>query len=144
MRWLEHNGYDLLDGLPSAKEYDYCVWKGVDPELHPYGACFHDIEEKLSTGLMRMVALSKCRYSHCRRFGNGLLCEDNCFYSCLKAGLWKVIVNQAACRGIAPETVESAWQEMHSAGAIILENAEEIRKYINNQLNYIFKFCCFT
>jgi len=51
----------------------------------------------------------------------------------LKGGAWKVIVNQAACRGIAPETIETAWQEMHSAGAIILENAEEIRKYINNQ-----------
>ena len=35
--------------------------------------------------------------------------------------------------GASPETVESAWQEMHSAGAVILENAEEIKKYINNQ-----------
>ena len=51
----------------------------------------------------------------------------------LKGGKWQVIVNEAACRGIAPETIETAWQEMHSAGAMILKNAEEIKKYINNQ-----------
>ena len=37
LTWVSHAmvgtyGYELLDGLPSAKEYDYCVWKGVDPE----------------------------------------------------------------------------------------------------------------
>ena len=60
-------------------------------------------------------------------------CVKTTVLQLLKGGAWKVIVNRAACRGIAPETVESAWQEMHSAGAIILENAEEIKKYINNQ-----------
>ena len=63
LTWVSHAivgtyGYELLDGLPQTKEYDYCVWKGVDPELHPYGACFHDIEEKLSTGLLEWL---KCK-----------------------------------------------------------------------------------
>ena len=84
LTWVSHAmvgtyGYELLDGLPSAKEYDYCVWKGIDPELHPYGACFHDIEEKLSTGLIEWLRCQNARYSYCRRFGNGLLCEDNGF-----------------------------------------------------------------
>lgn len=35
--------------------------------------------------------------------------------------------------GIAPDTIEAAWQEMRSSGAIILKNAEKIKKYINNQ-----------
>lgn len=35
--------------------------------------------------------------------------------------------------GIAPDTIETAWQEMSSAGAVILKNVEEIKKYINNQ-----------
>ena len=51
----------------------------------------------------------------------------------LKGGNWQVIVNEAACRGIAPDTIETAWQEMRSAGAIIFKNADEIKKYINNQ-----------
>ncbi|WP_295709445.1 nicotinamidase [uncultured Neisseria sp.] len=137
LTWVSHAmvgtyGYELLDCLPSVKEYDYCVWKGVDPELHPYGACFHDIEEKLSTGLIEWL---RCQNADTVIVGG--LATDYCVKTTvlqlLKGGAWKVIVNQAACRGIAPETVESAWQEMHSAGAIILENAEEIKKYINNQ-----------
>ena len=125
-------GYELLDGLPSAKEYDYCVWKGVDPELHPYGACFHDIEEKLSTGLIEWL---RCQNTDTVIVGG--LATDYCVkttvFQLLKGGNWQVIVNEAACRGIAPDTIETAWQEMRSAGAIILKNAEEIKKYINNQ-----------
>ena len=137
LTWVAHAmvgtyGYELLDGLPSAKEYDYCVWKGVDPELHPYGACFHDIEEKLSTGLIEWL--------HCQNTDTvivGGLATDYCVKTTvlqlLKGGNWQVIVNEAACRGIAPDTIETAWQEMRSAGAMILKNAEEIKKYINNQ-----------
>ena len=79
-----------------------------------------------------MAALSKYGYGHCRRVGYGLLCENNGF-AVAKRRHWQVIVNEAACRGIAPDTIETAWQEMRSAGAIILKNAEEIKKYINNQ-----------
>ena len=137
LTWVAHamvgtRGYELLDGLPSAKEYDYCVWKGVDPELHPYGACFHDIEEKLSTGLIEWL---RCQHTDTVIVGG--LATDYCVKTTvlqlLKGGNWQVIVNEAACRGIAPETIETAWQEMRSAGAMILKNAEEIKKYINNQ-----------
>ena len=137
LTWVAHamvgtRGYELLDGLPSAKEYDYCVWKGVDPELHPYGACFHDIEEKLSTGLIEWL---RCQNTDTVIVGG--LATDYCVKTTvlqlLKGGNWQVIVNEAACRGIAPDTIETAWQEMRSAGAIILKNAEEIKKYINNQ-----------
>ena len=137
LTWVAHAmvgtyGYELLDGLPSAKEYDYCVWKGVDPELHPYGACFHDIEEKLSTGLIEWL---RCQHTDTVIVGG--LATDYCVKTTvlqlLKGGNWQVIVNEAACRGIAPETIETAWQEMRSAGAMILKNAEEIKKYINNQ-----------
>ena len=127
-----------MDGLPSAKEYDYCVLKGVDPELHPYGACFHDIEEKLSTGLIEWL---RCQNADTlSAVWQRIIVRRQQFYSCLKAGLESHQVNQAACRGIAPETVESAWQGKRSAGAVVLENAEEIKKYINNH-KYILKSC---
>lgn len=137
LTWVAHvmvgtRGYELLDGLPCAKEYDYCVWKGVDPELHPYGACFHDIEEKLSTGLIEWL---RCQNTDMVIVGG--LATDYCVKTTvlqlLKGSNWQVIVNEAACRGIAPDTIETAWQEMRSAGVIILKNAEEIKKYINNQ-----------
>ncbi|MDO4227952.1 nicotinamidase [Neisseria sp.] len=135
--WVSHaivgsRGYELLDGLPSAKEYDYCVWKGVDPEFHPYGACFHDIGEKLSTGLLEWL-----RSKGAKVIIVGGLATDYCVKTTvlqlLKSGSWKVVVNAAACRGIAPETVETAWNEMIDAGALVLENADAISDYIKNQ-----------
>ncbi len=135
--WVPHAivgsyGYELLDGLPAAKEYDYCVWKGVDPEFHPYGACFHDIGEKLSTGLLEWLHAKQVK-----TIIVGGLATDYCVKTTvlqlLKGGDWTVIVNAAACRGIAPETVEQAWEDMMQAGAVVLENASSIRNYINNQ-----------
>lgn len=135
--WVSHamvgtKGYELLDGLPDVSEYDYCVWKGVDPELHPYGACYHDIEEKLSTGLLEWLHSKVAKTVIV-----GGLATDYCVKTTvlqlLKGGDWQVIVNEAACRGIAEETIKQAWQEMAEHGALILKNAEQINKFINNQ-----------
>lgn len=137
LTWVAHaivgtKGYELLDGLPDTKEYDFCVWKGVDPEFHPYGACFHDIGEKLSTGLLEwlhgkgttMVIVGGLATDYCVK---------TTVLQLIKGGNWQVLVNAAACRGIAPETVESAWNEMMDAGAVVLENADSISDYINKQ-----------
>ena len=137
LTWVAHAivgtpGFELLDGLPAATGYDYCVWKGVDPEFHPYGACFHDIDEKLSTGLLEWL--------HSKQVQTvivGGLATDYCVKTTvlqlLKGGAWQVIVNAAACRGIAPDTTEAAWNEMMAHGAIVLENAAKISEYIKNQ-----------
>ena len=110
-----------MDGLPSAKEYYDCVWKGVDPELHPYGACFHDIEEKLSTGLIEWL---RCQNTDTVIVGG--LAADYCVKTTvlqlLKGGNWQVIVNEAALRGIAPDTIGTAWQGKRSVGAVIFKN----------------------
>ncbi|MCP1660074.1 isochorismatase family protein [Neisseria perflava] len=137
LTWVAHAivgsyGFELLDGLPADKEYDYCVWKGIDPALHPYGACYHDIGEKLSTGLLEWLHSKKAE-----TIIVGGLATDYCVkitvLQLLRGGNWTVIVNAAACRGIAPETVAAAWQEMERAGSVILQSAEEIKKYIKNQ-----------
>ena len=54
LSWVSHcvpgtPGFELLDELPQPLDYDYFVWKGVEPDLHPYGACYHDLAEKRST-----------------------------------------------------------------------------------------------
>ena len=137
LTWVPHAivgtpGFELLDGLPAATGYDYCVWKGVDPEFHPYGACFHDIDEKLSTGLLEWLHSKQAQTVIV-----GGLATDYCVKTTvlqlLKGGAWQVIVNAAACRGIAPDTTEAAWNEMMAHGAIVLENAAKISKYIKNQ-----------
>lgn len=138
LTWVAHamvgtEGFELLDGLPDLSGYDYCVWKGVDPQLHPYGACFHDIEERLSTGLIEWLALKNAQTVIV-----GGLATDYCVKTTvlqlLKGGKWRVIVNEAACRGIAPETIEAAWQEMRTQGAVVLENAEAVEKYLKSNV----------
>ena len=133
--WVAHAmvgsfGFELLAGLPKETEYDYCVWKGVSPELHPYGACYHDIAEKLSTGLIEWL-----HYRKADTLIVGGLATDYCVKAtvlqlCRAEPQWRVIVNRAACRGIAPETIEQAWQEMAQAGAVLLDSAADIARYL--------------
>lgn len=133
--WVAHAmvgsfGFELLADLPKETEYDYCVWKGVSPELHPYGACYHDIAEKLSTGLIEWL-----HYRKADTLIVGGLATDYCVKAtvlqlCRAEPQWRVIVNRAACRGIAPETIEQAWQEMAQAGAVLLDSAADIARYL--------------
>ena len=58
--WVSHcvpgtAGFELLDELPQPLDYDYFVWKGVEPDLHPYGACYHDLAERRSTGVIEFL-----------------------------------------------------------------------------------------
>ncbi|MDK4679263.1 isochorismatase family protein [Kingella negevensis] len=134
--WVSHAmvgsmGFELLDGLPAVTEYDYCVWKGVEVDMHPYGACFHDLQEKLSTGLIEWLKVKGAT-----TLIVGGLATDYCVkktvLQLLKNGDWQVIVNRAACRGIEHETVAMAWREMVEAGAIVLNNTAEIVEYLDS------------
>lgn len=122
-------GFELLDGLPQPTEYDFCVWKGVEPALHPYGACYHDLSEKLSTGLIEWLQMHRVN-----TIIVGGLATDYCVKTSvlqlLHHSSWRVIVNRAACRGIAADTTVQAWQEMEQQGAFILENAAAIEKFL--------------
>lgn len=132
--WVAHaivgtNGFTLLDGLPAVSEYDFCVWKGVEPDMHPYGACYHDLDEKLSTGLIEWLHIQRADVLLV-----GGLATDYCVKATvlqlLRGGTWRVVVNRAACRGIAPDTSTMAWREMADAGAVILENAASIQQWL--------------
>ncbi|MBB70810.1 MAG: nicotinamidase [Legionellales bacterium] len=129
VRWVAHamvgtQGFDLITGLPPVTDYDYFVWKGVECDMHPYGACYHDFAEKLSTGAIEFL-----RGQGITTVIVGGLATDYCVKSTVlqlvKAG-FAVIVNLTACRGIAPDTTQAAIDEMQQAGAVCIEQLDQL------------------
>lgn len=117
-------GFELIAGLPAITEYDFFVWKGIEPDLHPYGICYHDFAERLSTGLVEYLHARDIRLV----IAGGLatdICVKASVLQLIKAG-FNVIVNLAACRGLSAESTRAAVQQMQQAGAIIIHTTEEL------------------
>lgn len=127
--WLKHavpgtKGFELIQGLPKITEYDYFVWKGIELDMHPYGACYHDFAERLSTGVIEYL-----KSKNISTIIVGGLATDYCVKNTalqLLRAKFKVILNLAACRGIADETIEQALHEMKEQGAQFVDSAHEI------------------
>ena len=118
-------GFELLDGLPNTCDYDYFIWKGMDPELHPYGACYHDLQNKLSTGIIEYL-----KNNYIQNVIVGGLAADYCVgttaMQLLDAG-FQVIFNKAATRGISEKGTEEMIEKLRAKlpiGAIIVDNAD--------------------
>jgi nicotinamidase/pyrazinamidase len=129
LTWVSHcvpgtQGFELLDGLPAPLDYDYFVWKGVEPDLHPYGACYHDLAEKRSTGVIEFL-----RHNGVERVLVGGLALDYCVKTTalqLRRAGFEVIVYLPACRAIADETATTASRAMVEAGIILAASQEEL------------------
>lgn len=131
IRWNKHcimgtKGAESLDGLPHWSEYDYFVWKGIEPDTHPYGACYHTLDDSRSTGVIEWL---KCKGVKTVIIG-GLatdFCVKHTALQLKKAG-FTVIINLKACRAInAPlenglTTLTVALNEMKNAKIIFVEN----------------------
>lgn len=126
VRWPVHavpgtRGFELIAGLPAVTDYDFFVWKGVEPDMHPYGACYHDHARTLSTGVIEFLG------------GHGVdtvlvggLATDYCVKHTvleLRAAGLRVVLNLAAVRGIAPDTTAKALEEMQKAGTELVNSA---------------------
>lgn len=129
IRWKAHciggtKGAELLDELPHPSKYDYFIWKGMEPDMHPYGACFHDLAGKMSTGVIEFLKLHNIETVIV-----GGLATDYCVKRTalqLKKNSFNVIVNLEACRGISAPTTANAIEEMESAGIHVIENPDDI------------------
>lgn len=130
VRWPAHaiigtKGFDFIDGL-DPKAYDFQIFKGIEPDKHPYGACYHDLQDKLSTGAIEYLRCHGITTVIC-----GGLATDYCVKNTvlqLKRAGFDVILNKAACRGIAPETVAAALEEMQAAGVRLAASAAELEQ----------------
>ncbi|GAB4201437.1 MAG: isochorismatase family protein [Wenzhouxiangellaceae bacterium] len=112
-------GFELIPGLPPVTDYDYFVWKGVEVDMHPYGACYHDLAERLSTGVIEFL-----RAREITTVLVGGLATDYCVKTTAlqlaRAG-FDVILNLAACRGIAEASCAQAISEMRAAGIQVVD-----------------------
>lgn len=130
IRWKPHcisgtRGHELLDGLPKTYEYDFIVNKGVEPDMHPYGACFQDLAKQQTTGLIEYL---RSRGVKCVIVGG--LATDYCVRETVIELLnahFDVVVNLAACRGIHPGTTRAAINEMRMLGAVTIDDSSELK-----------------
>jgi nicotinamidase/pyrazinamidase len=135
LTWVPHCvvgtlGFELLDGLPRPLEYDYMVNKGIDPDLHPYGACYHDLDNQNTTGLIEVL-----RINGIKRVLVGGLATDYCVKTTvlqLLAAGFEVVVYLPACRAIAEATEIAALAEMINAGAVLARNEPELEELAYN------------
>jgi nicotinamidase/pyrazinamidase len=117
-------GYEFLDTLPAEPDYGYMVYKGVSTDLHPYGACYHDPQETMTTGAIEVL-----RCNGIEKVLVGGLALDYCVKSTvlqLLAAGFKVSVYLPACRAISDAGADQAMTEMVSAGAVIAYNHDEL------------------
>ncbi len=127
--WVSHcvpgtEGFTLLDELPTPYAYDYFVWKGVEPDLHPYGACYHDLHGKLSTGVIEYL-----KSQGVGRVIVGGLALDFCVKTTalqLVAAGFDVIVYLPACRAISEDGATQAVADMRHARIRIASSREQL------------------
>ncbi len=119
-------GFELREGLPKPNEYDFFVWKGVEPNMHPYGCCYHDLGNRMSTGIIEYLKVHQIET---------VLVGGLAFDYCVKTSAlqlagagFQVIVNKAASRGLTAETSALAEQEMRDAGIAIIESVGELQQ----------------
>ena len=127
--WPSHaivgtKGFEFIPGL-DPKAYTFQVYKGIEPDKHPYGACYHDLKDTLSTGVIEFLQSRGIKAVICGGLATDY-CVKNTVLQLVRAG-FTVILNLAACRGIAPDTVAAALDEMRGAGVIIADNSAELK-----------------
>jgi nicotinamidase/pyrazinamidase len=133
LRWKVHGvpgtfGFELINGLPGVKEYDYFTWKGIELNMHPYGALFHDITEKMSTGVIEFLQSKQIKLVIVGGLATNY-CVKATVLQLIKAG-FAVILNLGACRAIDDGTEEASIEEMKDAGVTVVDSASEIESLL--------------
>ena len=128
MHWKAHcivgtEGAQLLPGLP-IQDYNYIVYKGTRPNMHPYGACYHDLSGTITTGLIEFFKTNGIEH---------VIVGGLAFDYCVKTTAiqlskhFKVTINLDATRSIGDP--ESAVIELIAAGVVFVNLTPEENKF---------------
>lgn len=133
--WVAHcefgtKGAELLDGLPHPiLGYDFTIVKGFEKDVHPYGACYHDLSEQKPTGIISEMIVQGV--THVILGGLAFdFCVATTAMQLARTGKFKVIINKAATRSVSPETEVTAKQQLEDAGVVILKDAKAVKEYL--------------
>lgn len=107
----------------------FFVWKGQEPDLHPYGACFHDIQENLETGVfdylrnkgVETVILGGLAFDFCVKTTAIQLAKNG----------FKVAIYKKSTRSIAEPLEKLAIEELKDYNVDLLNTYEELLAYTN-------------
>lgn len=116
-------GAELIPGLPKITHYNFIVYKGIEPNMHPYSGVFHDANKKISTGLAEFYT----HYDIDTIIVGGLAldyCVKDTVIDLCRCG-FGVIVNLAATRAIGD--VQDAIVAMQRHGAVIIQSLDELQ-----------------
>ncbi len=122
-------GHEQIEGMPAVETYDLVISKGSQRNKHPYGPCYKGLADKTSSGLIEQlhdwesdnVILGGFVIDWCVGIGARELRE---------AG-FNVVINLAACAGIAEESTKKMIEDLTAIGVIFVENAAEIKKMMH-------------
>lgn len=117
-------GFETLKGLPHPSQYDFFIWKGIEPDMHPYGSCYHDFNKKLSTGVIEFL-----RSKHVKLVIVGGLIVEYCVKETvleLLEAKFHVVVNLNACKILNKQIANEAITLMSSRGAIVVDSLTEL------------------
>jgi nicotinamidase/pyrazinamidase len=115
-------GFELIKGLPKPSEYDFIVYKGAEFDMHPYSPIYHDLEKKISTGV-----IEKAKCDGIETFILGGLALNYCLGEAafdLKNAGFRVIINLGATRAIG--NAFGFFEKAKEKGIEFVETADEI------------------
>jgi nicotinamidase/pyrazinamidase len=130
VRWNKHCisgtfGHQLIEGLPHPRDYDFWVTKGTEKDMHPYGACYQDLGKKISTGAIEWLKVNGVTTVVVGGLATEF-CVKETVLELLDAG-FVVILNLGASRGIFPELIAAALDEMRGRkGFYTINSADEL------------------
>jgi len=115
-------GAELLDGLPKETDYNLVIYKGLEKNMHPYGAAYHDLGEKFSTGLIEFL-----KYHQITNVLLGGLALDYCVLITAKQLAKKgfnVVVNLEACRALGSKDI--VVNDLCRSGILTINNVNDL------------------
>ncbi|PSS58358.1 isochorismatase family protein [Pseudomonas sp. BBP2017] len=129
--WVPHcvvgtPGFELLPGLPKVTEYGYMIYKGLELDLHPYGAVYHD--DAMTTGVIEVL-----RSRGIKKVLVGGLALEYCVKMTvlqLLTAVFEVALYLPACRAISQMDAEQALLAMKNAGAVLVNSEEELTRFV--------------